>query len=243
MSKKRKKEETSDSMSELREKRGDEGKKSEDKKEAEEKKKSPSNEESRTEPQGQESELPQEENQEEDEESFESRILGLEEESRLLKDQLLRKQADFENFRKRLYREKEESIRYANQMLLLDIVQVIDDFERAIKSAEESKDFQVFHNGVALIEKQLVSTLENKWNLIRFDSLGEAFNPERHQAIAAEESDQHDIPTVVEDYQKGYLYHERVLRPAKVKVSQPGAAADHVDDQPAPEDTEGEQDG
>ncbi|GAH32425.1 unnamed protein product, partial [marine sediment metagenome] len=80
-----------------------------------------------------------------------------------LKDQLLRKQADYENFRKRIAREKEESIRYANQMLLLDIVAVIDDFERAIASADESEDFTAFHSGIVLIEKQLTSMLEKKW--------------------------------------------------------------------------------
>ncbi len=138
-----------------------------------------------------------------------------------LKDQLLRKQADYVNFRKRIAKEKEESIRYANQMLLLDIVAIIDDFERAIASADESKDFTAFHSGIVLIEKQLTSMLEKKWGLRRFDSLGEEFNPDKHQAIAIEEDQDDKRPIVKEDYQKGYFYHERVLRPAKVKVSQP----------------------
>ena len=138
-----------------------------------------------------------------------------------LKDQLLRKQADYVNFKKRIAKEKEESIRYANQMLLLDIVAVIDDFERAIASADESKDFTDFHSGIVLIEKQLTSMLEKKWGLRRFDSLGEEFNPDKHQAIAIEEDEDSELPIVKEDYQKGYFYHERVLRPAKVKVSQP----------------------
>ena len=145
----------------------------------------------------------------------------LEEEIRELKDQLLRKQAEFENFRKRLSREKADGIRYSNQMLLLDLLPVIDDFERAIASAEESKDFHAFHDGVVLIERQLTSLLEKNWGLKRFESLGDEFNPEKHQAIALEESDGVSRPTVIEDYQKGYFYHERVLRPAKVKVAQP----------------------
>ena len=170
-------------------------------------------------------ELPAEENEEK---SPGQRMAELEEEIISLKDKLLRKQADYENFRKRLFKEKEESIKYANQMLLLDITSVIDDFERAMKSAEESKDFDAFHDGIIMIEKRLVSTLEKKWELKRFDSTGEPFNPDRHLAIAVEESEDYEVPTVLEDYQKGYLFHERVLRPAKVKVSQPIAKEENT---------------
>jgi len=148
-------------------------------------------------------------------------ITQLETENAGLSDQLLRKQADFENFRKRVAREKEEMARYANSMLLLDVIEIIDDFERAMKSSEESRDFEAFHSGIELIEKRFTSMLERKWGLNRFDSEGEVFDPERHQAIATEESDKHEQPTVVEDYQKGYLLYDRVLRPAKVKVVQP----------------------
>ncbi len=138
-----------------------------------------------------------------------------------LKDMLLRKQAEFENFRKRIQREKEESIKYANAMLLLDLTNTIDNFERAIQSAKDSEDFRAFHSGVELIEKQLTQMLGKKWGLKRFESQGEKFDPDRHEAIMAEQSDQVTAPTVVEDFQRGYLLNERVLRPAKVKVAQP----------------------
>jgi molecular chaperone GrpE len=108
-------------------------------------------------------------------------------------------------------------------MLLLDVITVLDDFERAIKSSEESKDFDAFHSGVVMIEKQFVNMLENKWALSRFDSVGDDFDPNRHQAITAEESDEYESPRVVEDYQRGYLLQDRVLRPAKVKVVKPKA--------------------
>lgn len=155
-----------------------------------------------------------------------ARVAALERTVTELKDQLLRRQADLENFRKRMLREKEEGIVYANQLLLLDVVTTIDDFERAIESAEASQDFDAFHSGVVLIERQLMQMLENKWGLARFGSLGEAFDPNRHQAIATEESAEVETPTVVEDYQKGYLLHDRVLRPARVKVTQPGSRTD-----------------
>ena len=138
-----------------------------------------------------------------------------------LKEQLLRKQADFENFRKRLLREKEDSIKYANANLLLDLVQVMDDFERAIKSSEESKNFDSFHSGVEMIEKQLAGLLERKYGLKRFDSEGEAFDPDKHEAISMQDSTEHDTMVVLEDFQKGYQLHDRVLRHSKVKVAKP----------------------
>ena len=156
------------------------------------------------------------------------KIQKMEEENRELKDTLLRKQADFENFRKRINKDKEESIKFANQMLLLDITDTIDNFERAIKSAEGSKDFDAFYEGIVLIEKKLVSTLESKWNVTRFNSIGEVFDPDRHQAIAVEDSTEHDKQVVLEDFQKGYLYYDRILRPAKVKVCNPVAGNESV---------------
>ncbi|TVR02029.1 MAG: nucleotide exchange factor GrpE [Spirochaetaceae bacterium] len=150
------------------------------------------------------------------------RIAELEAENSELKDQYLRKQAEFENFRKRMNRDKEDGIAFANKQLLLDLVAIIDDFERAILSAEESRDFDSFHNGVALIEKQFTGMLERKWGLKRFDSVGEPFDPQRHEALTTEEVADHDESTVLEDYQKGYLLHDKVLRSAKVKVSVSG---------------------
>jgi molecular chaperone GrpE len=152
---------------------------------------------------------------------LQERIKQLEEAVTEANDQLLRKAAEFENFRKRLVREKEESIKYANAALLNDIVPIIDDFERAILSAADSKDFDAFHKGVSMIEKQMVSMLERNWGLKRFSANGEPFDPEKHEAIAVEETDKHDSEVVLEDYQKGYLLHDRVLRPAKVKVARP----------------------
>jgi len=147
------------------------------------------------------------------------RVGELSEENSTLKDQYLRKSADFENFRKRMHREKEESITFANRQLLLDIVPIIDDFERAIKSAEDSQDFTAFHDGIVLIEHQFTGLLERKWGLKRFDSVGEEFDPSKHEAVTTEEVPAQETSVVLEDYQKGYLLHEKILRSAKVKVS------------------------
>jgi len=153
----------------------------------------------------------------------EERCASLEAEAADLKDKLLRKQADFENFRKRMIREREDAARYANAALLTDIIGLIDDFERAIRSAEESRDFPSFLQGVSMIEKQLVEMLENRWGLKRFASVGEGFDPNKHEAVLRVEGPADARPTVVEDYQKGYYLHERVLRPARVKVMVPAA--------------------
>jgi molecular chaperone GrpE len=154
---------------------------------------------------------------------LQERIQQLEQEVEESKDQLLRKAADFENFRKRLAREKEDSIKYANAALLSDVVPIIDDFERAIQSAADSKDFDAFHTGVSMIEQRMVGMLERNWGLKRFSANGEPIDPEKHEAIAVEETDQHDTEIVLEDYQKGYLLHDRHMRPAKVKVARPVA--------------------
>ncbi|GAB6091330.1 nucleotide exchange factor GrpE [Spirochaeta dissipatitropha] len=153
---------------------------------------------------------------------LEARIAELEEENSELKDKYLRKHADFENFRKRMLREKEEFAKYANQQILSDLVSVIDDFERAISSSVGSNDFQSFHDGIVMIEKQLVSMLENRYHLTRFDDQGQEFDPQRHEAVAsAPAAEGQESAKVEEVFQKGYLLHDRVIRSAKVKVSMP----------------------
>jgi molecular chaperone GrpE len=164
---------------------------------------------------------------------LETKIKELEQENSELKDKYLRKQADFENYRKRMLREKEETAAYSNQQLLADLVTIIDDFERAIQSAEASRDFDSFHNGIVLIEKQFIGMLERKWGLTRLDSVGEEFDPQKHEAVMSEETQEYDHPVVVEDFQKGYLLKDRVLRAAKVKVALPvGGGASSPENKP-----------
>jgi molecular chaperone GrpE len=174
-------------------------------------------------------------------EELQRRIKELELENSELKAQYLRKQADFENFRKRMQKEKQESTKYANKDLLQDLISVIDDFERAIKSAEESKDFDSFHSGIQLIERQLVSMLESKYGLKRMESEGKEFDPQKHEAIAMVESPDHEVQTVVEDYQKGYMIHDRVLRHAKVRVAVPAQSSEKGEENNGQDSASGEQ--
>ncbi len=155
----------------------------------------------------------------------ESRAAELEAEVSSLKDQYLRKLADYENFRKRMFREKEDAVQYANSQILGDLVAVLDDFERAIKSSELSRDFSSLHDGVGMIQKNLLSTLAGKYGLTHFESVGAAFDPNVHEAVMSEPGDCPE-PTVVEEFIKGYKLRDRVLRSAKVKVRMPRPSGD-----------------
>jgi len=136
-------------------------------------------------------------------------------------DQFLRKAAEFENFRKRMNQEKASAIEFANQSLLLDIIPIIDDFERAIAVGETSSDYNGLLEGIKMIEKRLSSQLEAKWGLKRFNSAGELFDPNLHEALFMEKSPEVSEATVQEDLVKGYYLKERVIRAAKVKVLMP----------------------
>ena len=159
--------------------------------------------------------------------SKDDKIAELEAKAAELSDQLLRKTADFDNYRKRMNQEKQKAIDFANESLLLDIIPVMDDFERAIQSAETSEELKglpagkAMLDGISMIEKQLVSKLENKWGLKRFNSAGEAFDPNLHEAMLMEKSPDIEEPVVQEDLIKGYMLKDRVIRAAKVKVLMP----------------------
>ena len=168
-----------------------------------------------------------ESNNEPDSDDPEEKIAELEALLADSRDQLLRKAADFENFRKRMNQEKQNAIEFANQMLLVDIIPIIDDFERAIQSAQNSTELaelpagKAMLDGITMIEKRLISQLEGKWGLKRFDSAGEPFDPNRHEAMMMEKSPDIEEPIVQEEYLKGYTLKDRVIRAAQVKVVMP----------------------
>lgn len=138
-----------------------------------------------------------------------------------LKDQYLRKSADFENYRKRMAKEKQDAVRYGNQELLKDLLEVIDNFERALKAGSASQDFEGFRDGIAMTEQHFTQLLASRWGLKRIEAENEEFNPELHEALYQESCEGLTVPTVMEILQTGYILHDRVLRPAKVKVGVP----------------------
>jgi len=130
----------------------------------------------------------------------------------------LRVQADFDNFRRRTQKEKEDLGKYASSKLITELLPVIDNFERALQASEENPEFESFSKGVSMIFRQLESVLATE-GLSAMKSVGEPFNPEYHQAIMQVESDEYEEGIVVEEVQKGYMLKDKVLRPAMVKVS------------------------
>ncbi|HEY9054981.1 MAG TPA: nucleotide exchange factor GrpE [Rectinemataceae bacterium] len=144
-----------------------------------------------------------------------------------LNDKYLRKLADDVNFRKRMLKEKDEAQKYAVSSLLQDLIPILDDFDRGIASAEQTKNYEQVHEGILLIRRQLSQMLENKYALKRLDSKGKPFDPTMHEALFAEPADVEE-PVVSEEYLCGYALHDRVLRAAKVRVRIPapkGASA------------------
>ncbi|MBT8349336.1 MAG: nucleotide exchange factor GrpE [Sulfurovum sp.] len=136
------------------------------------------------------------------------------------KDKYLRAHADFENSKKRLEKDKMNAVSYANESFAKDILAVMDSFENALASMEESEEssevFEKMKEGVTLTHEQLKKVLE-KNHIKAVDCEGE-FNPEVHQAIMQVESDAHEVGDVVQVMQKGYTIKDRVLRPAMVST-------------------------
>jgi len=130
----------------------------------------------------------------------------------------LRVQADFDNFRRRTMKEKEELAQYATSKLVTELLPVMDNFERALATAPATPEFEAFTKGVNMIFRQLEGVLKNE-GLTAMETVAQPFNPEYHQAIMQVESEEHEEGIVTEEVQKGYLLKGKVLRPAMVKVS------------------------
>ncbi|MGG0823270.1 nucleotide exchange factor GrpE [Paenibacillus turicensis] len=131
---------------------------------------------------------------------------------------VLRTQADFDNFRRRTQKEKEDLAKYASSLLITELLPVIDNFERALSTGTDNPEVSSYAKGVEMIFRQLEGVLKAE-GLEEMNSVGQPFNPEFHQAIMQVESDEYEEGIVVEEVQKGYKLKDRVLRPAMVKVS------------------------
>jgi len=134
-----------------------------------------------------------------------------------VREQLLRLSADFENFRRRAEREREANERHASASLIGRLLPVLDNFERAL-SREPGGGADRLYDGVALIFRQLLDELR-KEGLVAVDSVGEPFDPEFHEAVATTVEDALPPDIVVEELQRGYRLHERLLRPSLVRVT------------------------
>jgi len=134
-------------------------------------------------------------------------------------DKILRLQADFENTRKRLEREKQDFVRFANENLIINLLNVIDDLERTLELAQaKHEDFSAFLKGVEMILAHLYDLLK-KQGLSSIEAKGKQFDPNFHEALLKIDTDEFTEDTVVEELQKGYTLNGRVVRTAKVKVA------------------------
>ncbi|MFC1566416.1 nucleotide exchange factor GrpE [bacterium] len=124
--------------------------------------------------------------------------------------------AEFDNFKKRLEKEKRDLIDYAHKEVLVDILPIIDSFEKAIMPQDE--DNGEFRKGVEMIFNNLKQALK-KHGLVKIYAVGEKFDPHFHEAIGVEENDDLDENTIIDELHAGYMIHQKVLRPAMVRIS------------------------
>ncbi len=138
-------------------------------------------------------------------------------------DRLLRLSAEFENYKKRMDRQAEEFKKYANESLLKELLTVVDNLERAISSSDADKGVNseaCVIEGVEMTLNEILKILK-KFNVTPIEAKGKPFDPVYHEAMMQEESDEYPENTVINEFQKGYLIHDRLLRPAMVVVSKP----------------------
>ena len=144
-------------------------------------------------------------------------LAGLQADLDRFRDLALRSQADFENYKKRAAREKEDAVKYANSSLLQRLVSILDNFELGLAAAKTESSQSPIYSGMVLVQKQLNDLLEEN-GLHAIEAEGKKFDPNLHEAIAHEASDSPE-ETVIRQARRGYRFKDRLLRPARVVVS------------------------
>jgi molecular chaperone GrpE len=147
-----------------------------------------------------------------------------------LHDRNVRLMAEFDNARKRAAREREDYVRFANESLIRELLPVLDNFDRALQAAKGEPAAAAVTSGVELIQRELLRVLD-KFGAAPFSSVGQLFDPERHEAVARVPTSDHPEMTVIGETARGYTLHGRVLRPAMVTVAMaPDADRAQTDD-------------
>jgi len=152
-------------------------------------------------------------------------LAAKEDECKALNEKYLRLAAEFENYKRLAQRDQREQIKFGNEQLLKELLPVVDNLERAIKAAHGNKGGAALVQGVDLTLKQLTGSL-SKFGVQAVDSAGAPFDPAAHQAVSQVPSDRVPHNHVVDEFQKGYRLHDRILRAAMVSVSSGPAQAD-----------------
>lgn len=172
--------------------------------------------------QSEESKTSEQKNDEPAVKTSEERIAELEAQIEQMKKDALYKAAENDNWRKRMLQQKEDAVAYANESLLSDLLDSLDNFDRTLDAAKDVKEAKPIVDGIKLTNKSLVSMLENKYNLVAFGKQGDDFDPELHEAIGMQEGDVKK-EQLLQVYLKGYKLKDRVIRHAKVMVIKPKA--------------------
>jgi len=150
--------------------------------------------------------------------SADSQEKQAQEELQIYQDKYMRLAAEFENYKRRAQRDQSDAIRYANESLLKNLLSTLDNLERAIQCGKDAGASGSLLEGVELTHKQFLETV-GKLGVRQVSSTGSLFDPSMHQAVAQVESETAEPNTVVEEFQKGYFLHDRILRPAMVTVA------------------------
>lgn len=151
-------------------------------------------------------------------EKLRQQLQAKEEEAKNHYERFLRQVAELENFKKRTMRDKEDSIRFANEYLIKELLPMLDNLERAVAHAKGGGNGQPLVDGVEMVLKGFFDVL-GKHGVTQISAAGQPFDPAKHEAMAQIETDAYAPNTVVEEHHKGYLFHDRLLRPALVSVA------------------------
>jgi molecular chaperone GrpE len=149
--------------------------------------------------------------------SQEQKIAALTEQLDKTRDEYLRLAAEFDNYKKRTTRDYVNLVKTANEGLIVELLELLDNFERAFRSREENHDAEAYHKGVSMLYDKLLDVLSRE-GLKRFDSVGQMFDPRLHEAVMQVEDDGAKPDTVATELQAGYTLNDKVIRHARVGV-------------------------
>ncbi|HAB54139.1 MAG: nucleotide exchange factor GrpE [Ignavibacteria bacterium RIFOXYB2_FULL_35_12] len=150
---------------------------------------------------------------------LEDKLKSTEQELEGYKDRLLRKAAEFENYKRRVENDQFNLLRYAAESLIIKLLPVIDDFERSLIHIKDAKDVDSIKDGIKLVYDKLMKMLEDQ-GVKSIDAVGKPFDVHYHEAIMQRKADNVEPHTVIEEFERGYLYKDRVIRHSKVAVSE-----------------------
>jgi len=150
---------------------------------------------------------------------LQAKVTELESKLAETENRMLRLQADFDNYRRRVQLDKEAAEKYRAQSMVLDILPALDNFERAMKVEAQDEQMTALLQGMEMVYRQLVEAL-SKEGVEAIEAVGQPFDPYLHQAVMQVEDSGYEPNTVVEEFQKGYKLKDRVIRPSMVKVNQ-----------------------